>query len=266
MLRSLVGSEMCIRDRYYNVYNIAYNDAIHFLVRTNRVSKRMLRRLKPTLGHKDFLPPLIRPALPEESSQMRLATGFVSRVVFATTGVTAVPEGEKGAASISSVSMPARAVFKATNVLVQASYLTIDLLAAMVFFCMMRPVALFVIYGELFVVSGLCLFAALLQHIPFFGRKLRHTRRVAQKKKRQAQLEAQQNGDANYEHPHSMSELMNTTVVYTYRGAWKELYLVWRNIVSLRVLMHVILGTHVEINNRRLEKHSRLYRVLRPFL
>ena len=275
-------------DQYFNVFNIGYNDAVHFLVRTNRVSKRMLRRLKPTMGHKNFIPPTF---LPSESTQLREEeqhkAGFVSRVVFAATGVSGIGSSLGGvdqeavAEKVALAHTPTAFVGVVRSIIkmsFQMMYLSVDLVAAVVFFCMMRPVALFVIYGELFCVSALCFWAAVLQHIPFVGRKLRHTRRVErrlrahnQKANRENSVNQQQLGEEVEEEEaqtlrKSAVDLMNSTVVYTYRGAWKELYLVWRNIVSLRVLMHVLLGTHVEINARRLEKHSRLYRVLRPFL
>lgn len=50
------------------------------------------------------------------------------------------------------------------------------------------------------------------------------------------------------------------------RQPWRDVYHGIRNVVSLRVLLHVLLGSHVPVNYQRLEKSSRLYRVLQPLL
>lgn len=52
----------------------------------------------------------------------------------------------------------------------------------------------------------------------------------------------------------------------TRSAAWQDLYLAARNLMSMRVPFHIILGERIPVNSRRLERYSRVYRVLRPFL
>ena len=49
-------------------------------------------------------------------------------------------------------------------------------------------------------------------------------------------------------------------------AAWMDVYYAARNLVSLRVPMHVLLGSKVPVNAQRLERYSRIYRVVRPIL
>ena len=55
-------------------------------------------------------------------------------------------------------------------------------------------------------------------------------------------------------------------LVTRHPSSWHDLYHSWRNVVSARVLLHVLLGSHVPVNYGRLERFSRLYRVLQPIL
>jgi hypothetical protein len=49
-------------------------------------------------------------------------------------------------------------------------------------------------------------------------------------------------------------------------ASWRDVYHGLRNVVSARVLLHVLLGSHVPVDHQRLEESSRLYRVLQPIL
>jgi hypothetical protein len=52
----------------------------------------------------------------------------------------------------------------------------------------------------------------------------------------------------------------------TRRAAWEDLYAAIRNFVSMRTPLHVLGGRRMPVNRRRLEKYSRVYRLLRPVL
>lgn len=70
------------------------------------------------------------------------------------------------------------------------------------------------------------------------------------------------------------AEMLVATIIYvgiavihaTKSGKWANVYHSMRNLVSARVLLHTLLGSTMPANVPRLEKHSRLYRILKPFL
>jgi len=49
-------------------------------------------------------------------------------------------------------------------------------------------------------------------------------------------------------------------------AAWVDVYAAVRNLISMRVPFHIIVGSRIPVNARRLERYSRVYRALRPFL
>lgn len=49
-------------------------------------------------------------------------------------------------------------------------------------------------------------------------------------------------------------------------AAWTDVYLAVRNLVSMRVPVHLMVGSRIPVNSKRLERYSRVYRALRPFL
>lgn len=60
--------------------------------------------------------------------------------------------------------------------------------------------------------------------------------------------------------------LVIALVQFTRTASWERVYHSLRNIVSARVLLHFVLGDKVEVNLPRLEKHSRVYRILKPLI
>jgi hypothetical protein len=49
-------------------------------------------------------------------------------------------------------------------------------------------------------------------------------------------------------------------------AAWVDVYAAVRNLISMRVPFHIIVGSRIPVNGKRLERYSRVYRALRPFL
>jgi hypothetical protein len=52
----------------------------------------------------------------------------------------------------------------------------------------------------------------------------------------------------------------------TRKAAWEDVYLAVRNLVSMRIPLRIIVGSRIPVNVRRLERYSRVYRTLRPWL
>lgn len=153
--------------RYRALYDLGFNDALLFLIRTNRVDKSFITKLRPK---------------PVEE-----------------------PRGWSAVA--------------------------LDVAAGVFFIFVMRPWALVLIYLEMIIVTCACLLIATLHDLL----------------------------------PQSLVKRADEAL-RTRRDAWIDTWHSLRNLISLRVLAHVLIGRRVPVNSSRLEKFSRLYRVFRPFL
>ncbi|CUG51552.1 transmembrane protein, putative [Bodo saltans] len=60
--------------------------------------------------------------------------------------------------------------------------------------------------------------------------------------------------------------LMVAAVHATKSAKWEHVYHSLRNMTSFRVFLHTFLGKNVPVNHARLERHSRVYRILKPIL
>ena len=60
--------------------------------------------------------------------------------------------------------------------------------------------------------------------------------------------------------------LFFATISMTKLGRWQNWLHSLRNVISARVILHILIGKCVPVNLERLEKHSRIYRILKPIV
>lgn len=201
--------------KYRQLFDLAYNDTIRFLVEQKKAPPSMLRQLKT------------------------VDLAAMGGEVTGTSGSPAVP---------------------------RLVSLLKDLVVLLFFFFVLRPWAMFFIYIEIFLYGAACVGLGLLLEVKqliltILGLRTEddfepHLPATTPTETTTGIVEIETNADNHATHI--------ATKAHT---RWEDVYHSLRNLVSARTLLHVsFLGEAVPINKKRLEKSSRLYRLLAPLL